>query len=225
MISLISDNYQLIQVMTRFGINVGFGDKTVMEVCRDGGVDCTTFLAVVNFIANGQRISPDETPISLPSLMKYLKSSHSYFLEYCLPSIRRKLIDAINISTTDVSFLILKLFDETRDEIKRHMDYEERTVFDYIDNIERYAEMPEFHISIYSDNHEHVSGKLSELKKLIIKYCPGSLDTNSLNDALYSLYACEEDLLSHCRVEDCLLVPAILSIEQRIRECSAERKE
>ena len=50
MMNLISDNYSLLQVMSRFGIKVGFGDKSVEEVCNDNGVDCNTFLAVVNFI-------------------------------------------------------------------------------------------------------------------------------------------------------------------------------
>ena len=38
MISLIRDNYDLLQVLGRFGINLGFGDKTVGEVCEGQGV-------------------------------------------------------------------------------------------------------------------------------------------------------------------------------------------
>ena len=34
MIDLISDNYSLLQVMSRFGLSLGFGDKTVKEVCE-----------------------------------------------------------------------------------------------------------------------------------------------------------------------------------------------
>ena len=40
MIDLISDNYSLLQVMSRFGLSLGFGDKTVKEVCELNGVDC-----------------------------------------------------------------------------------------------------------------------------------------------------------------------------------------
>ena len=32
MIDLISDNHSLLQVMSRFGLSLGFGDKTVKEV-------------------------------------------------------------------------------------------------------------------------------------------------------------------------------------------------
>ena len=55
MIDLISDNYSLLQVMSRFGLSLGFGDKTVKEVCELNGVDCRTFLIVVNFMAEGHR--------------------------------------------------------------------------------------------------------------------------------------------------------------------------
>ena len=39
MIDLISDNYSLLQVMSRFGLSLGFGDKTVKEVCELNGAE------------------------------------------------------------------------------------------------------------------------------------------------------------------------------------------
>ena len=39
MINLISDNYNLLQAFGSFGINLGFGDKTVREVCESQDVD------------------------------------------------------------------------------------------------------------------------------------------------------------------------------------------
>ena len=35
MIALIRDNYNVLQSLGSFGINLGFGDKTVEEVCRN----------------------------------------------------------------------------------------------------------------------------------------------------------------------------------------------
>ena len=49
--SLIKDNSSLLMVMSRFGISLGFGDKTVKEICSDTHVDCNTFLSVANFIS------------------------------------------------------------------------------------------------------------------------------------------------------------------------------
>ena len=54
MSDLICDNYSLLMVMSRFGLSLGFGDKSVKDVCEAQGVDCPTFLAVANFISEEQ---------------------------------------------------------------------------------------------------------------------------------------------------------------------------
>ena len=50
--SLITTNYRLLNMLSRFGISLGVGDKSVEEVCRMNGVDCSTFVAVVNLFNN-----------------------------------------------------------------------------------------------------------------------------------------------------------------------------
>lgn len=214
MASLIADNFQLIQVMSRFGIKVGFGDKTVREACDSHGVDCNTFLAVVNFIMDDNTPPPTAPALAVDSLLGYLKSCHTYFLEFCFPSIRRKLLDGIRMRTSDVSFLIMKMFDEYVDEVRTHMEYEDRTVFAYITGRLGGAP-PDNTVNTYSDHHEQVADKLRELKSIIIKYCPEDADANLLNAALYDIYRTEKELESHCLVEDCLLVPAIRTLEQK----------
>lgn len=214
MVSLIADNYQLIQVMSRFGIPMGFGDMTVEEVCADNGVDCSTFLAVVNFMVEGFSNFNNESQVSVEALLHYLRQSHIYFLDYCLPSIRRKLIEGISLRTTDVSFLILKFFDEYMHEVRVHMEYEEKTVFNYVNALLTGETPKNYKIATYSEHHDLVSSKLKELKNIIIKYCPKDADINLLNNALYDIYRCETELESHCHVEDCLLVPAIIRLER-----------
>ena len=49
---LVNDNGALLLVMARFGISLGFGDKSVREVCRIHHVDENTFLEVVNFVSD-----------------------------------------------------------------------------------------------------------------------------------------------------------------------------
>lgn len=214
MLELISDNYRLIQVMSRFGIPMGFGDKTVEEACRDNSVDCKTFLTVVNFVSglddNG---TIQETEVSLKALLHYLQQSHIYFLEFCLPAIRRKLIDGITLKDSDVSFLILKLFDEYVSEITSHMLDEEENLFKYVTELIKGDVKEKRAMTTYSEHHEDVGFKLKELKNIILKYCPPSSKTNLLNAALYDLYRCEEELLSHAHIEDRLLMPAIEKCE------------
>lgn len=215
MVSLIADDYRLIQVMSRFGIPMGFGDKSVAEVCTDAGVDTDTFLTVVNFMIDGFNNFNASSEVSIESLLLFLRQSHVYFLKYCLPAIRRKLLDSIKMKSSDVSFLILKLFDEYVQEVTTHMNYEDETVFKYVSSILDGKTSGNYRITTYSDHHEQVGSKLKELKNIIIKYCPPDANTNLLNAALYDIYRCEEELESHCRLEDCLLVPAIMKLEEQ----------
>ena len=55
MCDLVCDRYAVLQVMSRFGIALGFGDKTIAEVCAENKVDAATFLAVVNMLMKFQR--------------------------------------------------------------------------------------------------------------------------------------------------------------------------
>lgn len=50
MSDLICENYPMLLVLSRFGISLGFGDKTIGEVCEDSGVDTKTFLTIVNLL-------------------------------------------------------------------------------------------------------------------------------------------------------------------------------
>lgn len=207
MISLISNDYRLLQVLSRFGIPLGFSDNTIREVCEKEGVDCDTFLTVVNFI-NGQSHTPTEK-LSLQSLLHYLKQSHIYFLDFYLPSIRKKLQDGIKLKDSDVSFLIFKLFDEYVDGVKEHMEEEELHLFNQVEALIAGKNLSDREFPVYSRHHEEVGSKLRELKTIILKYSPLDASANLLNAALYDIYRCEEELESHCRIEDMLLLPAL----------------
>jgi hypothetical protein len=72
MISIIRDNYNILQSLGSFGINLGFGDKTVREVCDEQNVDTYTFLAVVNLTINGYKEYDNADRLSLPTQFVHL---------------------------------------------------------------------------------------------------------------------------------------------------------
>ncbi len=219
MCDLIAENYSLLQVMSRFGLALGVGEKTVHEICEANQVDCNTFLAIVNFMVEGfVHIGDDNEQISVSALIDYLRQSHIYFLEFSLPAIRRKLIEAIDYSEDDISFLILKFFDEYMREIRRHMEYEDKTVFKYAEELSKGIVPDKYKIGTYSKHHDQVGETLTELKNILIKYCPEKVNINLLNLALSDIYACEEGLEWHSKVEDYLFVPAIFNLERSVRD-------
>ena len=217
MISIIADNYDTLQSLGRFGINLGFGDKTVREVCEHQQVDTYTFLAVVNFTINGSR-EFDQELLSIPTLLHYLKASHDYYLNFQLPFIRKQLVDALDVNDS-LAKLIIKLYDEYAHEIHLHMEYEEQTVFPYVDHLLNNQVDENYDIGTFSKNHSKIDVKLRELKNIILKYLPSDMrHNNQLTATLYNLYINEEWLLNHAMVEDYLFIPAISYLERKFKQ-------
>ena len=180
MISLIRDNYDLLQSLGSFGISLGFGDKTVQETCEDNDVDTYTFLAVVNYTINGTGEFEADEQISVPTLLHYLEASHAYFLDFQLPFIRRELAESLN-EDDSLARLILRFYDEYAHEIRRHMQYEQKTLFPYVNTLLEGQPANDYNVETFSKHHGAADKKLRELKLLIIKYLPqdGLQTTNS----------------------------------------------
>lgn len=220
---LISDDYRMLQVISRFGLTLGFGDQSVVAACKACGVDVATFLAVVNFIKAGEhvRIGNLVEDVNVKSLMQYLKNSHSYFVEFRLPAIRRKLIEAIDCTNNQIAFLILKFYDEYASEVGRHMEYENTHVHPYVETLlEGHLPKESFGDLVHQhhDNHGSIEKSSTELKSIIIKYYPSDSNMQLLNDVLMDIYMMEEDLLSHCHLEDQLFAECVHKLEEEVKD-------
>lgn len=218
MSEVICDEPSLLQMMSRFGMSLGVGEQTVAQVCEAHGVDIPTFLAVANFMKLGGHGAADRIEqVSVSCLTEYLKQAHSYFLDFQLPAIRRKLLEALDCSQTgEVSFLILKFYDEYMTEVRRHMQHENKKVFGYVAQLLEGTRPADYSIAQFAKAHNSIDSKLFELKNIIIKYYAPTEQAELLNTVLYDIFTCEKDLRLHCLVEDELFVPAVQILEQKV---------
>ena len=212
---LIRDNALLLPAIGRFDIAFGFGDNSVSQVCEANNVDTDTFLSVCNLLSDNK---VDPRLISLPSLMAYLKRAHAAFLDVDLPKIRHHLLEAINCSeTNEVALLLIRFYDDYVAEVKNHMDYENNVIFKYVEGLLNNDIDPDFSISGFSVNHNHMAAKLNELKDIFI-YHYKQKDTYRLSTVLFDIINCERDLISHFNVESRLFIPAVEMLENSLRE-------
>ncbi len=213
---VISEHYKLLLVMSRFGIPLGFGDATIGRVCQKNGVDANTFLAVLNYVANGD--ASGVRRVSLTEMVKFLKNSHHYYLNFLFPELRRKLIYAIDFSATNtLSSLILGFFDDYVAEVSKHLSFEDNHLFRYVEMLSQGAvnERPaELNAVKYSHEHEQIDSKILELKNIMIKYYPDGDRAIAVNAVLHDIFMCEKDFKQHCDIEDALLVPAVAMTEE-----------
>lgn len=220
MCDLINAEHQSLEIISRFGLSLGTQEKTIQEVCEEHGVHTPTFLAVINYkIGQANDIRFEE--LSLQTLVDYLRNAHSYFFDFSLPMLRKKLIEAINLGGQDskIPMLIIRFFDEYVSEISVHMEHENQQMFPLVEAIIR-GEKSDISIDMFAHQHravddQHIADKLTELKDLIIKYYPGTEQNNLLNSALHDIFTMEHDLATHCAIEDDILVPAVRLLEKR----------
>lgn len=195
-----SSNEELVlQLMNRFGISLGVGDKTIASICAEHDVDCNTLLTVVNYALNKE--TPKQLDIHIPTLHRYLENAHTYFLKFQLPRIRQELLEAINLanSKTQIPLMIIQFFDEYAQEIKSHIDHETEHSYEQ-----------------HARDDEHIANKAHELKTLIIKYYPRENNDNNLEQmrllyaVLHDLRHFENELALHCSIEDNIMLPSLI---------------
>lgn len=233
MSDVICDEPALLQMMSRFGIPLGVADKTVTQVCQEHHVDTATFLALANFMKQGARGAAEHLPqVSVAALTDYLRRAHTYFLDYQLPAVRRKLLEALDCSqTAEVSLLIIKFYDNYMGEVRKHMQHENRKVFGYVEGLLRGERTGNYSIADFARSHSSIDVKLQELKNIIIKYYVPTEQAELLHSALYDIFTCEKDLRMHCQVEDDIFVPAVQILENQVAltaqpaDAQAENKE
>lgn len=212
---LIRDNAMLLPAISRFGISFGFGDNDVARACEENGVDTDTFICVCNLLSD---YPFNDSRLSLRSIMGYLRSAHSYFLDVEFPKIRRNLIDAINYSeTNEAALLLMRFFDDYVVEVRKHMEYENNVIFEYVDALLDGECGDNFNIARYSVSHVDTATKLKELKDIFI-YHYKQKDNSLLSGVLFEIIMCERDMLKHFDVESLLFVPAVERLEKEVHE-------
>lgn len=219
MSDLIDADYRLLLLLNRLNISLGFGEKSVDAVCVESGFDTDCFLFLANYQSNKCVTNIEEAFAALPltPFLRYLRSSHSYFLDKRLPNIRRKLEMVFASSEKGLSDMVLKFFDNYTHEVLDHMKYEDEVVFPYIHSLMDAVADKKYSINIFEERHNDIEGKMNDLKQILLKYVPGTTDQMLMVNILMELYTSEEELEAHTFIEDSLVIPRVREIEKKVR--------
>lgn len=221
MSDLISEHYDLLLVITRFGIPLGVEDKTIAEVCEENNVDTATLMTVLNAVANIPHYPSKEElkGVSVESLLVYLSNAHTYFLKFRLPFIREQLVAAMKDDCpAEVAYVIQKFFDDYVAEVHKHMNYEEKVVFPYAKELISGKELSKkYSIAIFRKRHDQVEAKITELKNILIKYYPAK-GGYALTAVLHDIFESEADLSQHNYVEDHIFIPLMEALEKTMNK-------
>lgn len=229
MADVIHTNHLLLPVINRFGIYLGFHDKTVFEVCKENNIDTNFVLSILNIFHN-EKYFPQETLSSFPLslIVEYLQKTHVYYISYLLPQMEERLKKMETETAGDNLRLLVNFYNKFKQEIKGHMTDEEDNIFPYVIDLERVKEgeiLKEKFLELYGETIIHKKGirehtdtdeKLLDLKNLLIKYTPPDYNINACVAFINSLFHFEQDLKNHARIEDKILFPKVFELKTKL---------
>uniref|UniRef100_S0DGE1 Putative transcriptional regulator n=1 Tax=termite gut metagenome TaxID=433724 RepID=S0DGE1_9ZZZZ len=209
MADVVLTNSRLFSILPYFGIELGFGEKSVRQVCAERGVSAPLVLLVCN-IYTFDDWSPEPgqlRQVPVEGIVDYLERSHRDYLEVRMP----RITDAVLGLAGEI---VGSFFEKYRQEVVAHFRYEEEVVFPYIRQLlDGGKGKPDYRISEYESNHSDIDAALEDLKNIIIKYLPREYTLARCHPVLVELFEFEFDLRKHTRLEDDVLIPLVQRID------------
>ncbi len=214
---VIQSDYHLLLLLPRFGMNLGFGDKTVEECCQINGVSTSLFLMISNIYTQTEYFPCEEEieNTDVHQLIAYLQRSHQYYLQKRMSVIRQQLGQLAECCEIPHKTVLVRFFEEYKNEVINHFEYEENTVFPYIHELIEGHPSTNYNIDVFEKNHSNIDDKLNDLKSIIIKYLPDLSSSGERISVLFNIFSLEDDLCKHSLIEDKILIPLVQKLEIR----------
>ena len=234
--ALITAQPQLLLTLSHFGIPMGFGDKTIAQVCAEHNVDPQFFLLICEVYSNDNYFPSAATLRATPmeGLVPYLLRSHDYYLNRRLPHIGLHLEKIAEMLPSRAGKAIKQFFSAYIEEVREHFSHEEKIVYPHISHLLAGESDDNFKIKDFLDSHDNLEDKLSDLVQIIFKYLPGShtppvspsilegeLGTTHADDdaidMIFDILQLSRDLRKHAIIEDKILGPYVKQLEKSTR--------
>lgn len=149
-------------------------------------------------------------------LVSYLKASHDYYLNDCLPKLHEAVHVMLSSYDGTVSAAMNEFFDCYERAMQIHFSYEENTLFPYAAAIvtgQAVNAKPDFHDE--SDSHEDLENSIRDFRTLLFSYLPSVSCTDVTVKVISLIFRLEEDLHKHVMIEDRLFLPLIKKLENK----------
>ena len=216
---LLAGDRRLLQLLPRFGINLGFGDRSIEEVCRMNKVSAELFLTICEIYTDND-FKPSQTELrhaDMSGLLPYLKASHQYYLDERFPHLEEHLQRIIEACGPKYGPMLSHFYDEYKKEVMRHIKYyEEEVVFPYIEGLLQGHRNDSYKIDEFQHNHTNIQDVLDDMMNILLKYLPGDILPKERIEISLDIMELSDDLNRHSIIEDHILIPYVESLENAL---------
>ena len=212
---ILDRNPDLMDVLSRLGIRLGFGENTLEEAAARCGLDPDTTCLICN-VYTFENYQPDPELLAggrITDVVKYIRKSHESYLNEGLIWLEKAIGQLITPFNEKQQKVIWRFFNGYKEELEKHFAFEEDEVIPYIQDLIFGRDTRGFTIARFAENHSNIDEKLGDLKNLVMKTLPDGADDTLRGQVLRFLYYLQRDLAGHTLVEDKVLTPMAGYIE------------
>jgi regulator of cell morphogenesis and NO signaling len=209
-------NGRLLYVLPYFGIKLGFGEKTIGQICAEGKISKPLFLLICNHYSFEDYVPGREELRLIPigDLVEYLQKSHWDYINIRIPGIIERVLSLTRKGSLIDGNMIVAFCEKYRQQIMTHLQYEDEVVFPYIYRILG-GGLPDCRIDENEVCHSDIDSALTDLKNIIIKYLPYACEIRQSRPVLLDLFDLDYELHKHSKLEDTVLMPLIHRLDSR----------
>lgn len=215
----------VILMLEHFEISLPVQDLTIRQICEKYNINEALFIAFTNLYCNKKGIpSLKLTADDAITITRFLAASHRYYSEQIYPEITQAIEQMSEHNNHREMKLVSVFFADYFKEVTTHLDYENQIFHPYVDCLvardndsiceENHVD---YSVSQYQDHHDDIEMKLTDLKNLLIKYLPAHNDRLIRRKLLFLLSEVEFDLKIHSKIEELLLIPLAIELENKTK--------
>jgi regulator of cell morphogenesis and NO signaling len=234
---LVDQNYVHAYVLYFFGIRFEeYSELTLDQVCKQKGLKTDQ---VVKELETPTHVHEADLPLvtyPIDLIIEYLKHSHFIFIKHKLPYIAR-LVESFKAKHPDYSTierdlkLVFPLFVE---DFIEHIYEEEDTLFCYIQALERaskgsisssrlYYLMEKNSVKKFAIDHEEHDDEMEGIRKITKDYYVTSATPLHIKVLYHELKDFQKSLVTHARIENEILFPKAMNLENKVRTAFFEK--
>jgi regulator of cell morphogenesis and NO signaling len=137
-VDIINEDYTVMSILLRLDILPGYGEKTVSQIAEENNFDLDFFVNILAAYTDPEFSNYEKLiNIEVRHITDFLKKSHDFYKDEKIPELKKLFSKIIEQAVVKNNIKIIEhYFNSYLDEFYVHMEYEEKQVFPYAEELD-----------------------------------------------------------------------------------------
>jgi regulator of cell morphogenesis and NO signaling len=228
---IVTDNFQTAAVFEKYSLDFCCrGGKTIDEACAEKGIAADTVVSELKQCADADPShKKDSAEMETKALIDHIVSKHHAYVLQMIPVIyaHTQKVKKVHGAHHPEVVRIADRFETVAADLQQHMRKEEQVLFPYILSLEQIKQSggelppPPFGtvknpIRMMEQEHQSAGDEMYEIRSLSAGYAPPEDACTTFKISYKELEEFEKDLHQHVHLENNILFPAAVALEQSL---------